>query len=277
MTNTVLLLIVAGLLALFGGFSVLKGVQSVRAARQYPGALMYWDEPAVEGYGRDPGGWWAVFIHRLALVLIGALAIFAMLQRLPPRSLLFTGAGIVGLLADLVSVFSVATIGFTWGVSFFGPLAERLGGTHHYAASAEGILIGGNLLPWSAFSHFDLDASQNLVHIWSARLPASLAMAAVPSKPGAAANLAAILREHIPVSAPPPQSQPGKWALAMRMALLCLVFLALAAWLTSVWPVIMLLADGLLMWALQLAGAWLIGYLLYGNKTRPVTATPNTT
>ncbi len=277
MTNTVLLLIVAGLLALFGGFSVVKGMQSVRAARQYPGALIYWDEPAVEGYGRDPGGWLAVFVHRLALVLLGALAVFAMFQRLPPQSGLFTRPEIGALLADLVSVLAVTMIGFTWGVSFFGPFAERLGGPHHYALSAEGILIGGNLLPWSAFNHFDLDTAQNLVYIWSATLPGSLAMVAAPSEPGAAARLAAILQEHLPDSAPTEARTSGRWTLAVRMALLCLAFLAPAAWLTSTSPVIMLLADAFLMCILQFAGAWLIDHLLYGDKARPVTATPYVT
>ncbi len=274
MSNTVSLLIVAGLLALFGGFSVLKGVRSVRAPRQYPDALTYWDEPAVEGYGRDPGGWLAVFIHRLALVLMGALAIFAMLRRLDPQSALFAEPAIAVLLADMVSVLAVAVIGFTWGVSFFGPLAERLGGPHHYGLSAEGVLIGGNLLPWSAFKQFDLDATHTLVYIWSASLPGSLAMVAAPSEPGLATRLAGILREHLPDSDLPLQMSSGKWTLAVRMALLCLAFLALAAWLTSISPVIMLLADALLMWVLQLAGAWLIDHLLYGDKARPVSAKP---
>ncbi len=269
-----ILLIVAGLMALFGGFVVLKGVQSVRAPRNYPGALMYWDEPPEEGFGRDPAGWWAVLIHRLALVLLGILALSLVVLRPPSGPSLPAGTGISASLTDLISIGAVGMIGFTWGVSLFGPLAERFGGRHHYGVAAEGLFIGGNLLPWSALSHFDLDVTHNLVYIWSASLPGSLAMTAVPSEPGAAARLAGILREHLPSSSPSAAVASGKWALPVRMALLCLVFMGVAAWLAGVPLTLMLVADAFLMWGLQLAGAALIDHLLYGNKARPVLFIP---
>ncbi len=272
MNNTVILAIVVGVAALAGGFAVFKGVRSVRAPRQYAGARFYWDEPAAESFSTDPGGQLAVLIHRTALVLTGSIAIAAALLRAQLQPVLSLALGWPGLLEDLVVVCALWIIGFAWGVSFFGPLAERLGGAHHYAVSDDGLLIGGNLLPWSSFSHFTLNAERGMVYIWSASLPGALGMVTAPSHPQSAEGLAAVLQEHLPSTDPLGRGHVAEWTLAARMALLGLPFMVVAALLSAAPLLPMLAGDAVLVWALLMLGAALINRMLYADKARPVLA-----
>src|SRR5512146_2295640 len=112
MARMVLLLIMAGALAAYGGYSVLAGVRKVRAPKRYPNALVYWEERPGGMLSQDFSGWLGIFIHRLALIGIGVAALVVILRNVPAGSDAFTTGSGLAFLADAAMYGAV-------GITFF--------------------------------------------------------------------------------------------------------------------------------------------------------------
>src|SRR5512138_3103785 len=268
MGRMILLLIIAGLLAAYGGYSVVTGVRKIRKPRRYASALVYWEERPGGMMSQDFAGWLGIFIHRLALIAIGVASLVVIVRRVPAGGEAFTTSTTLSFLADLLMYGAVGITFFAFGFSFLGPLAEDSGGDHQYAVSEEGLLMGGLLLPWNAFTHYTLDTERTRIYIWSASLPGALGMVAEIPDHMQLCSLAQVLRAHLPEGY---MKRPfGGLAFPLLMFMLCAPFV-LAAWWLSVAPhLLALISNALLVLMLLPLGGQLINRLVYGSKGRPI-------
>jgi hypothetical protein len=268
------LLLIFGLLVIYGGYSVLKGTRDVRKPRRYDDALFAWSERPGQTFKYDFSNWLGISIHRAALVLIAVLALVTMLVQ--PNQ----GFGLPGLpnylilVLDLLVYFAVALLGTGCGFSLFGPVADLLGGDHHYALSDAGILLANQLIPWSAFSHFESDLQRGVIYLWSASLPASVGLAAIIPSSEDLLKLSGLLHQHLPAAGNASSGLFGRYAFPVRMAVACASFILAAGLLyLAPWRLAVIL-DALLMWVLMWLGAALINLWIYGNHTRPIVPPP---
>src|SRR5512138_620989 len=148
MTRMAVYLLMTVLMAVYGGYTVLKSLQAVRKPRKYPDALMYWDERPSGLQGDDLMSWLGVNIHRLALVCIAAISVLVFVRDARGATEPFAAGWDSGFLASVVAYFTAALTAFFGGFTLFGPVAEFMGGNRHYAASESGLLLAGQHFPW---------------------------------------------------------------------------------------------------------------------------------
>jgi hypothetical protein len=270
MEKTILLLIIFGLLAIIGAYAVVKAVRKIRTPRTYKDAVFTWVEHPGLTFKDDLPTWLAITIHRLALIGLGLLAVLTVLLH-PLDSLGLPGLSDSATPAFLVEPLLYATmafIGFLWGYSLFGPIAEWIGGDRHYAISSDGVLIGGQLMPWNSLSHFDVDAGQNVIHVWSASLHGTPAMVLALPTSEALLKLSGILQNYLPASDPFSPGLIRRYVFPALMAGLSAPFIVVACLLYRAPAGIALIADAILIWALIELGGMLIMRLIYGGKAR---------
>jgi hypothetical protein len=264
-----LILIVFSVAALYGGYEILRGVRKVRAPRAYKDVLYAWTERPGPSFTYDFTGWLGITVHRVALVIISLVALFTALRHPQAGVGLSALPGWVAFLAEPITYGAVALLGCLFGLSFFGPVAEYFGGDHRYALSNEGLLIGGQLIPWSAFSEFTVDIGRNLIFIWSASLRGTPAMFITLPSTEELGKLREILQNHLPYSDPSPVSALRRYAFPAWMACLAAPFIAAACALFLAPLYLALIGDTLIGWVLLALGGQLIVRLIYGGKSRP--------
>ena len=265
-----LLLFCFGLSAVYGFFKIVMVLRKIRAPRKYRNELLTWAERPYSVYRYELNSWAAVTIHRLAIIVVGFIGL-AMIAFRPVVD--FEIPGLANPIAIIVYFpilsVSVAFIGFLWGQSIFGPIAEFIAGNSHYAISDEGILYSDRLFPWSAFSYFSLNVKQTVTQVWSASFPGTAAFTLVPPSAGDIPRLKGILQNHLPSGA---NSSPGfiqRCAFPASMAGISAVFV-IASILTFKAPTsIALLLNTFFVYMLVRLGAKLIMRLIYGSQDLP--------
>jgi hypothetical protein len=265
-----LLLLIFGLLAFYGGRSILSGVRQFRLARKYKDELISWAEPPGVSFKYDLPSWLAINIHRFALVVIGLIMLPTMLSLPADRVSLPGLSGSPALLSAPLLYAALSLAGFAWGYSLFGPIAAAIGGDHHYAISPEGILLSNQLLPWSAFAHYQTDADGKVIYLSSDFMPGAMGFVLAPPDAADVLKLTAILQAHLSAS----DVSAGvftRYAFPAVMLLACTPFVVVACLLYLAPSGIGLIVDTFLMWVLLWLGGLLIMRLVYGGRARPAT------
>jgi hypothetical protein len=269
MIRVLVLLILFVVMAIYGGYTALTSIRKIRRPRTYAGALFYWSQHPGAAGGNDLADWLAINIHRLALVIIGLLAVLNVVLRAQTTFFPLDPSAFWGIVAELLLYAGMAFIGTLWGLSIFGPFAEARGGDHHYALSNAGLLIAGQIIPWKAFSHFSFSSDGTAIGIWSASLPGSAGMVTVPALPGDLQKLSDLLRSYLPFIDGYSPGTLRRFALPAVMAALSLPFVVGAGLLFLAPTGVALLGQCLLMWTLALLGGRLIMSLIYGGEAQP--------
>ncbi len=259
------------LFTIYGFFSIVRSVRELRAPRNYENALLTWAEPPRSSFKYEFYAWMAISIHRIAVIGLGLVA-FVILVLHPPWAINFQGGQDV--MAYLIVILAggggSALAGFLWGRSLFWPIAEAMGGDHHYAVTAEGMLYMGLRFPWNTFSHLSLNAEHNMIQIWSASLPGTVGFTLSPPSPESVSRLMGILQSYLPASE---TSSPGSingFIFPVLMACFSAPFVVLAL-LTFLLPGgIAITANCLLIYFLGTLGGKLIMRLVYGGKAQPI-------
>ena len=269
MIRVIVLLIVFVAMAIYGGYTAVTSIRKIRRPRTYAGALFYWSQHPGAAGGNDLAGRLAINIHRLALVIIGLLAVLNLVLRGQTTFFPLDPSAFWAMVAELLLYAGMAFIGTLWGLSIFGPFAEARGGDHHYALSDAGLLIAGQVLPWKAFSHFSLSSDGTAIGIWSASLPGSAGMVTVPAFPGDLQKLSDLLRRYLPFLHGYIPGTARRFAFPALMAALSVPFVACAGLLFLAPAGVALLGQCLLMWTLAVLGGRVIMRLIYGGEAQP--------
>ena len=270
-----LLLLTFGLLVIYGGYSVLKGTRDVRKPRRYADALFAWSERPGLTFKYDFSNWLGISIHRAALVLMALLAVLTMWVQ-PNKGFIFPGLPIyLRILLDPLLYLAVVLLGVGCGFSLFGPIADILGGDHHYAISDAGLLLANQLIPWSAFSHFEHDMQRGVIYVWSASLPATVGLAVILPSGEDLLKLSGLLQRHLPAAGSASSGLFGRYEFPFRISVACVPFILASGllYLLAPWRLAVIL-DALLMWVLLWLGGALINLWIYGNRSRPIVPPP---
>ena len=267
MINT-LLLICFGLSTVYGFFWNVRNIRKIRAPRKYKNAILAWAQRPHSRLQYELNSWIATSIHWAAIITLG-LVVFLMLVLHPLTEIAIPGLTkpTAAVLAMPILGASVAGIGFIWGQSLFGPIAEFMGGDSHVALDAEGMLYAGQLFPWSTFSHFSFDVEQTVVQIWSASFPGVVGFVLLPPSPEYMSKLVGILQIHLPTAASP--SFFMKCAFPAFMAGISILFVAFAFLMLSLPIAIALIVNSLLIYAPIFFGGKLIMRFVFGGKAQP--------
>ncbi|MGA9397625.1 MAG: hypothetical protein WBV22_05120 [Anaerolineaceae bacterium] len=265
-----LLLLGFGLPALYGFVKIVMSLRKIRAPRKYRKVLLTWAEHPSTVYRYELNSWVAVNIHRLALIAVGFIAL-AMIAFRPVVD--FEIPGLANPIATIIYfpflAVGVAFIGFMWGQSIFGPIAELIAGDSHYAISDDGILYSDWLFPWSAFSHFSMNVKETMIQIWSASFPGTVAFTLVPPSAEDVPKLKGILQSHLTTGANSPPGFIQRCAFPVSMAGISAVFITAAILTFKLSTSIALLLDTFFIYMLVRLGEKLIMRWIYGGKGLP--------
>jgi hypothetical protein len=265
-----ILLISFGLSAVYAGYYNLRSIRKFRAPRNYTGELLSWVERPYTSFKYEPDTWIAINIHRLALFLTGCVCLYLLFVR-PVTGLAIPGvpAYLGGLIVFAILGGCVSGMGFFWGQALFGPLAEFLGGDSHYAISDGGVLYGGQLFPWSTYSHYSLNPEGTVIQLWSASFPGAVAFTLTPPSAGEVSRLRGIVESHMPSGEADAPGFLRRCAFPALMAALAIIFIAAAVWSTSLSYAITMILIAVLMYLLVFLGGRVIMQLIYGGRNRP--------
>jgi hypothetical protein len=264
-----LLLLCFGLSAIYACITTLRVLRKFRAERKYTNELLTWAVRPYEGFKYELDTWVAINIHRLALFSAGLAGLYLLFFR-PVTGIVIPGipGSIAGLIAFPILAGCVAGMGFFWGQAFFGPLAEYLAGNSHYALSEEGVLTGGQLFPWTAFSHFSLTVEGTVIRLWSASFPGAVAFTLIPPVEHVS-KLRSILESHLPGEgiASPGLIRRSAFPAIMSVVLILSIIIAIAAATFSSGLAIVIIT--IIMYLLVLFGGKVIMRWIYGNQNQP--------
>lgn len=250
-------------MAIYGAFDMVRRARGMRAERKYKDAVFAWRERPYLSIKYDPLAWLTVSIHWLTGIAIGLLQVL-LLVVLPYAASTFS------IFTFSIIVLIAAIVGYQWGEMLFHPAGLFLAGDRHYAIGEEGILMGGCLIPWTAFTHFAFDSITGIVRLWSASCPGATAFMFSPGEPDLP-KILELLQSHLPgedrVSRP---SLITQWALPLAMGTICGVLLLAAVILTYKAPVhIGLISNALLMFVLMLVGGQILLRSILGKNIPP--------
>jgi hypothetical protein len=250
---------------IYGAFDAVRGMRKIRSARKYKDCIFAWSEPPVSDIKCDTISWLTTSIHWMTVVMIGLVEFLILVVGSLPLSL--SSLWIFPLLGGIV-----AGIGYMWGTVVFHPIALYLAGNRNYAITNEGILFAGNLIPWSAFTHFSFDRENNLIRLWSSSFYGVVALMFSPPTEHLA-KVVDSLQSHLPnenaVSTP---NLMWQLAFPLIMAVGCgiPVFITIPSTLLLS-PEIALIVNGILIYILMLLGGKGLLWALFGGKMRPAT------
>jgi hypothetical protein len=254
--------------AAIGFFLVIRATRGLRVARNYGDVLLAWTEPPRVDLHADLPTWLGINLHRGTAIGLGIAELLVILGR-PKPDAWSTMAGSWAVWAlSLLMPAAVALMGLLWGFVLGGPLAERIGGDHHYAVAEQGILAHGRLLPWSTFREVSVGAASGLIYLWSRPLAGAVAFVFRPPSAELRQQLLSILQIRLPLQA----ERPGllrRYSFPLLMAAFCTPFIAAAIVLCIVGGTAALLTLPLLLWLLLGAGSLLIMRAIYGGEGRP--------
>lgn len=265
-----LLLISFGLSAIYAGYTNLRAIRKFRAPHSYTGELLSWSVHLYSGFKYELDTWIAINIHRLALFLNGCVGLYLLLYR-PVTGLAIPGVPdyLAGLIVFPILAGCVAGMGFFWGQALFGPLAEFLGGDSHYAISEDGVLYGGQLFPWSTYSHYSMNPDGTVIQLWSASFPGTVAFTLTTPSAGQISRLRGIMESHMPSGEADAPGFFRRCAFPALMAALAIGFIAAAVWSSSLSYAFAMVLNAVLMYLLVFLGAKVIMRLIYGGRNRP--------
>jgi hypothetical protein len=249
------------LLAMYGAFSMLRGARKMRAARKYKDVIFAWSERPISSATHDTIAWIGTSIHWLTIVLIGLIEFFILVNRSfsPNAFSLFT----------LLLITITPSVGHMWGSLVFQPIATYFAGNRHYALSMDGVLYAGNLIPWSAFSHFGFVEETKLIRLWSASLPGTIAFQFAPPEEHAA-KIIDILQTHLANEAViPPPNLIQQYLFPAVMTASCILTGVLIYFLRPLPLEITFIANAVLIYVLMLLGGPVLLRFLLGRNMQP--------
>ena len=192
----------------------------IREKRDYGDIIFEWFDYLPGGPINEGLTWFVPSIHFLAVSLIALATGIS----IPHRALTPDPSSLSRLAAsfphNLLAGCSISLIAFLWGhVLPINPFYNPFSKEGYYAISSEGILYGGQLFPWSRFTHFTVDYVRGVSRLFSATSPGLVLFALLPTEPGDRSILEEILSQHLPAASlkPRPCSWP-KWRLLVVTA-----------------------------------------------------------
>lgn len=194
----------------YGAYRGHLGLRKMRSRRRYPGVLIEWADHLPSGPFREGLVWVAPAIHFIAMTVIATATLLAIPQRASSPVLTSFSGVATGLSHDLIVGLSLVLIAYLWGVTlavnpFYLPF-HRVG---HFALSAEGVLYGGRLYPWSRFSHFTTGEPGDAVRLWSASSPGLVLFTFLPRSATDHHALTSALPQFLPNA--PSQRRSRSW------------------------------------------------------------------
>lgn len=195
------------------GYGAVRGemqVRRLRGKRAYEDIAFGWFDRMPAGPASEGLIWLAPLIHFVGICSVALMAVVA----IPDQAVIPDPSSIAALLAsfphNFLGALSLALIAYLWGyVLPVNPFGNPLAKEGYFAISTEGILYGGNLFPWSRFTHFNVDLVSGVNRVFSATSPGLVAFAFLPSKSVDRPRLPEALSQHLPPAAPEPA--PGTW------------------------------------------------------------------
>lgn len=249
------------LLAIYGAFHMLRGARKMRAARNYKDSVFAWSERPFSSTKHDTIAWIATSIHWLTVVLIGLMEFFILVNPSFP----LTAFSVLTFLLITIT----PSVGYMWGSVLFQPIATSFAGNRHYALSKEGVLYAGSLIPWSAFSHFGFVPEKNMIRLWSASLPGTVAFLFAPPEEYTS-QIIDILQTHLRnEDLVPPPSFIEQCIFPILMTASCIVFVILIYLIWQISSDLTFIVNAILMYALMILGGPVLLRSLLGKNVQP--------
>jgi hypothetical protein len=158
-----------------------------------------------------------------------------------------------------------------WGSMLFQPIATAFAGDRHYALSREGVLYAGNLIPWSAFSHFGYIRETNMIRLWSASLPGTIAFLFAPPEEYTS-QIIDILQTHLRnEDLVPPPSFIEQCIFPILMTASCIVVVILIYLIWQISSDLTFIVNAVLMYALMILGGPVLLRSLLGKNIQSAT------
>ena len=250
---------------IYGCVDRVRIVRKMRGVRNYKDMLFGWREHPVSSFKYDTISWVAISIHWVSILIIGILEFLLLVNlyshKVENRLLSF---GIFVIISGVVS-----GVGYLLGSVLCHPIAILLSGDRYQAISAEGVMYSGNLILWSAFSHFSFDNKKNIIRLWSAASRSVVSLIYSPSKEHTVKVLS-ILQLHLATEnmvSPPSFVEKCVFPLAMVVGCMSIVVLAIIFFQLS--AALAVILNGIFMYLLMLLGGPLLWKSLFGGKTEP--------
>lgn len=255
-------------LAGFGVYQGIRGLRKLRAERDYPGAILSWTERPLSGPSHEGLSYLMMLVHwsGVSVLALGSLVTVLLWEEASRDFRTFTSSGSEQAMW-LAALVGIVFTGYLWGRVLFYPFGSPFAGQSHYSISTDGLLFGGYLFPWPAFSHFSLDRRSQVLTIWSATSSGHVAFALKPISEDLRGELQSQISEYL--SSVPQSREPGsKWLPVGRMVLLTAGAVALGAALVMLLGVSGLAGIAILLFVFMRLGGGLLMKGAYGGLAR---------
>jgi hypothetical protein len=203
------------------GYGALRSqiqLRRIMAKRDYEDIIFEWFDSLPEGPTNEGLIWFAPLIHFLVVSWIALMASLS----IPHQALTLDPSSLSRLVAsfphNFLAACSISLIAFLWGsILPINPFCNPFLKEGYYAISSQGLLYGGQLFPWSRFTHFTVDYVRGVSRLFSATSPGLIIFALLPVEPGDRSKLEEILSQHLPTA--PPKPSPGSWSKWLLLAI----------------------------------------------------------
>jgi uncharacterized membrane protein YdbT with pleckstrin-like domain len=221
MTSTTLFRIVFLGSTAYGAYKGVSGLRRMRSRRHYQDTLFEWTDHLPSGPLNEGPIWLAASAHFIGVTLIALATLITIPRRTIAPDFSSLSAVAASFSDDLITALSISLIAYLWGTvlsvnPFYTPSPKE----GHYAISAEGILYGGRLFPWSCFTHFSAAEHGGVVRLWSASSPGLVVFVLLPVSSDDQPTLRETLSRYLPTStsAPRVRSWPRWFLPALTIA-----------------------------------------------------------
>lgn len=252
-------------LALFGAYQGTRELRKLRAPRDYPVAIMSWTEQPLSGPRHDGLSYFMMLIHWTGVVLlaVGSLATVLLWDEAGRDFRTFTQSA-AEQATWAAAALSITFTGFVTGRVLLHPFGSPFGGHSHHSLSSEGLLFGGYLLPWEAFSHYSIEADRQVIRLWSRASPGHVGFALRPLSEKQRDELGGQIATRVSPSEPRDGSK-FRWTPILRIMLLTGAALGIGASLLLLFGVAGLIGVSLLLLLFMRVGGNLLMNSAYGG------------
>lgn len=252
-------------LALFGSYQGTRDLRKLRAPRDYPDAIMSWTEQPLSGPRHDGLSYLMMLIHWTGVVLLaaGSLATVLLWDEAGRDFRTFTQSA-AEQATWAAAALSMTFTGFLTGRVLLHPFGSPFGGHSHCSLSSEGLLFGGFLFPWQAFSHYSIEADRQIIRLWSKACPGHVGFALRPLSEKQREELRGQIAGRVAPTAPEAGSE-SRWRPILRMMLLTGAAVGLGASLLLLLGIAGLLGVTLVMLIFMKVGGNFLMKSVYGG------------
>lgn len=252
-----------------GAWRAFRLIAASRKTSPRDDVLLEWSEKPLPSLKYEPFAVAAIFLHILAGLALGAIALHASANPGLAANPILSGEPSVIVMTSFIQCGSMAVIGYQLGAMLITiPLVLFRRQPITRALTEKGLVVGQAFLPWQWFSHYAIDSRDGILRLYSVFAPDLPSLGSRPPETVSLAKIDETLRGFIP-DHPPAGAKAWyrtKHLLIPTMILVCLTLLLLGWLATHLQRELALFVIALLVNLLAILGAKVINRFAFGKS-----------